>query len=119
MHELSLANNIVKTVVEYVPNPEDIANVVLKIGASSGVIADAITFAFDVVKEDSVLSTSQLIIQIIPIGVLCKQCQVESTLPTKVQVPKCPLCGGNEVELVAGREFEIDHVVFKGEREDV
>src|SRR5438067_2459599 len=65
MHELSIAMSLIETICDELPRLGDpkIHAVHLRVGALSGVVADALTFAFDVAAEDSPVAGARLAIE--------------------------------------------------------
>ncbi|HEY2573130.1 MAG TPA: hydrogenase maturation nickel metallochaperone HypA [Verrucomicrobiaceae bacterium] len=112
MHELSIANQIVETVTESLADrPGRIVRVRLKVGALSGVVADALQFSWDVATESSRLEHSELVIEEIGVVVHCPQCHKNHTPPAAHQL-RCPVCGTWTPEIVAGNELQIQSVEF-------
>lgn len=112
MHELSLANNILQTVVEAVPAGSNVKEIHLHIGALSGVIDDSLSFAFDVIREGTSLASASLVIERTPISFHCAQCDKGSAIEGAPASVRCPHCNTVMTEFLTGKEFEISHVVM-------
>jgi hydrogenase nickel incorporation protein HypA/HybF len=107
MHELSIAQNLVQvaTAAAAAAGISSVEAVHLKLGVLSGVTEDALRFCYDIATQNTILEGSQIVIQAVPIVVLCPDCgSVE--LPS-TQYFCCPLCGQAASELLSGRELEI------------
>jgi len=107
MHELSLACSLVEE-AEKVLAAESAACatcVTIGIGKLSGIEIDAFEFAFPMAAKDTRLENAELVINDLPITVRCKKCEKESSpdFPRCV----CTFCESDDVELVGGREFNI------------
>jgi hydrogenase nickel incorporation protein HypA/HybF len=110
MHELSIASSVVESLTQTLCNePGQVISVQLRIGALSGVVPDALQFAWDLACENTRLEGSKLVIQHVPAKIWCNSCQSEAILPVVNQM-LCPRCGKPTVRIVAGRELEIHSV---------
>jgi hydrogenase nickel incorporation protein HypA/HybF len=66
MHELSIALSLIDVVCEALPTlgrSASVRSVRVRLGPQSGVVADALRFAFEVAVEDSPLAGAQLEIE--------------------------------------------------------
>lgn len=80
----------------------------LKIGELSGVNEDALRFAFDVLSRGTVAEGGALECETVPLVVHCGACGAE--YQPRELVMFCPACGGREIDIVSGREMEIDYI---------
>jgi hydrogenase nickel incorporation protein HypA/HybF len=108
MHELSLACSLVEA-AEKVLTAEHAGRatrVTVGIGKLAGVEIDAFEFAFPMAAKGSRLESAELVVHDLPIRVQCKICEKESSpdFPRCV----CALCGSDDIELLGGREFNIE-----------
>lgn len=72
MHELSIAMSIVEMAEEEAANHGvRITAVHLKLGPLSGVVRDALLSAYEMAREGTALEGSRLVIEEVPIMVLC------------------------------------------------
>jgi hydrogenase nickel incorporation protein HypA/HybF len=107
MHELSIALGIVDLAeTESERLGGKVTAVHLRIGALSGVAADALRFSFDVATADTVLAGSRLVIEEVPATVFCHHCNAEITLPS-IQSFVCPRCRLTAPDVRSGRELEL------------
>lgn len=107
MHELSIAMHIIDTLVsDLADQPGRILAVRLDVGALSGVVPDALHFAWDVACEGSRLAGSELQIREIPVVVRCDGCDAERTLAS-VHRLRCPVCDEWTPNIIAGTEMQI------------
>jgi hydrogenase nickel incorporation protein HypA/HybF len=106
LHELSLTQNIVELAIEHArrENATAIRSITVTIGALSGVVADAVAFAFDVCSKGTMVEGARL--EILPIAGLgrCFECQEVSEMQTLSYV--CPQCGSLALETVQGQEMK-------------
>ena len=116
MHELSVAQRLVELVSAELG--EDVApkvrSVRLRLGPLSGVVAQALLFAYDAATEGTALQGSVLEIEEVTPAVFCAKCGKERELAS-VQRLRCPVCRSPAPEVVRGRELEVLSVeVFDG-----
>ncbi len=123
MHELSMADAIVKTAVDVAEknNAQEITEVTIEIGKLTMLNPEQLKFMIDVLSENTLLEGAEIIIDEIPIEVDCKSCEFSGSTPSDdldefVPVIKCPECGGHELEVIKGRECNVKTI--KIEKED-
>ncbi len=106
MHELSLTQGIVELAVEHArrENAEAIRSITVEIGALSGVLADAMEFAFDVCSKGTMAEGARLEIRHIAGRGRCLECHKESELTTLSYT--CPHCECLALETVQGQEMK-------------
>ncbi len=109
MHETALALSILDIVVEKCSEAggRSVDSVRVRIGKAAGVLPDALLFAFDAAKENTVAERAQLVIDPVPVGGACRECKKEFTVAEGQYVFACPLCGSKSFEIKNGREMEI------------
>lgn len=108
MHELSIAMSIVEMAQEEAERHggAEVSAVHLKLGALSGVVAEALLSSYEMAIYDTPLRGSRLLIEDVPARVYCPKCCAEQSLPS-IQSLSCPQCGTATPQLVKGREIEI------------
>ncbi len=109
MHEASIILNVLDIAFENCKKEgyEKIDSVTLKIGKASGVMPDALYFAFESAKHDTPASDASLEIIEIPVGGQCGKCCSDFTVEEKF-VFNCPLCGSSDsFKITSGRELDI------------
>ena len=106
MHELSVAHAVVSTVVDALPSPDTrVIQVRLRVGELSGLVPQALEFAYDVAAEGTPLADAALVIERSPIVVRCPSCG-DGELPNAHDF-RCPTCHEACGDVVGGRELEI------------
>lgn len=106
MHELSVAHAVVSTVVRSLPTPAPrVLQVRLRIGALSGIVPEALEFAYDVAAEGTPLADAALVIERTPVRIACPRCgEQELSGTTDFRCPQCQQpCG----DVVGGKELDI------------
>jgi len=110
MHELSIATQIVETLeTELSSTPGRIDSVQVDVGVLSGVVPDALAFAWDAARSGTRLAEASLRIREIDVVVHCPACGTDHELPG-IDRLRCPVCGTSTPEIVAGRELHIRSV---------
>ena len=107
MHELSMMQQVLETVEGQASaqNASRVHSVTLRIGALSGVVPDALRFAFECLAPGTRAEGAALVIEEPPVPCYCRSCQ--RAFETKTVQFQCPACGGVEVELRGGQEMTI------------
>ena len=108
MHELSIAQNIIDTISEQCRTSgyRKIESVNIRIGRASGIMSDALLFAFDAIKAESMAEGAVLHIEEVPVSGSCGECE-NDFIVQEAYILSCPHCGGSSFRIVAGREMEI------------
>jgi hydrogenase nickel incorporation protein HypA/HybF len=107
VHELSLASAIVNTVAKHADGrPVTVVN--LRVGRLRQVIPDTLDFYFEFVARGSVCEGARLEQEVIDARLRCRPCACE----WDIEIPafRCPRCGGSEVEIATGEEFEVESI---------
>jgi hydrogenase nickel incorporation protein HypA/HybF len=107
MHEVSLMEEAVRAAVTTAraSGGQRVLKLRLRIGTMSGVVPEAMRFAFDVVCQDTIASTATLEIETISATYWCAICEQE--FPDADFLSECPRCHNLSGELRHGRELEI------------
>jgi len=109
MHETALALSILDIVVEKCREAGGrvVDSVRLRIGKAAGVMPEALAFAFDAAKANTVADKAQLVIEPVAVGGTCSECKKPFSVNDAQFVFACPLCGSKFIEITSGREMEI------------
>jgi len=107
MHELSLMEEAVRMAVATARESggRRVLSLRLRIGEMSGVVPDAMQFAFDIVCRDTIAAGATLEIEPVPATCWCAACERE--FPQAELSCECPACHNFSGELRRGRELEI------------
>ena len=107
MHEFAIAQSLLE-IIEQGALPyggAKVTGVKLLIGKLSGVLPDALKFAFEAISVGGIAEGASLEIEEVPLRIRCHQCGdvflVDDPFLT------CPNCEGTDVEMITGRELEI------------
>ncbi len=115
MHELAIAQSIVEVVEERATgcNAAHVKSVRLKIGEASGIVADSLTFSFEMLTSlEPVLAGAQLLIDVVPHRARCRHCASEFTIINFVA--QCPTCQEWSNDVVSGTELQILEMEIEG-----
>ena len=88
--------------------------VYVRIGRFSGVEPEALRFAWEVLRRETISAEARLEIEEVPIRLRCGSCAAEFVADPEDL--SCPLCESLEHELLSGRELELRSI--QGERPD-
>ena len=108
MHELSLMAAVVEQ-IEALSHKErfnHVSEIRLSVGILCGVDSACLEFCFSEATRRSVLDGAKLIIEIVPLELICKSCSKVSFTLNPAQLV-CSFCGANHVSIGNGREFKI------------
>jgi hydrogenase nickel incorporation protein HypA/HybF len=107
MHELSIALNLIDGVIELAAgHPGTVRAVHIRLGARSGVVAEALESAFVIARHGTCLEHAELKVEKVPARGRCGECHTEYLLLSDAWVV-CAVCGSPVCEVVGGRELEI------------
>jgi hydrogenase nickel incorporation protein HypA/HybF len=108
MHEVSIAANLLEIVSEECRKGgySRIESINLKVGRASGIMTDALLFAFEAMKADSPAKDAVLTIEDVAVTGRCRDCGGAFTVEEEY-ILQCPLCGGGSFQVTGGRELDI------------
>ncbi|MFW6357903.1 MAG: hydrogenase maturation nickel metallochaperone HypA [Chroococcales cyanobacterium] len=107
MHEVSLMENTLDLALNYAKEQgaTEIHWIKLKVGELSGVIPEALEFAFDVVIQGTIAEKARLEIETIPVIAHCPTCDLD--FPPSDLIYECPSCHQFCFEVCQGKELEL------------
>ncbi|MFW6114960.1 MAG: hydrogenase maturation nickel metallochaperone HypA [Thermodesulfobacteriota bacterium] len=108
MHEFSIAASLLEIISQEASTYGDskVTGVTLKIGTLSGVVFESLEFAFQAVSQGTVAEGANLVIERVALRIACRACGTTS-MPADPFII-CPHCGSGDVEIIAGRELQIE-----------
>lgn len=108
MHEVSIAHSIIEVVSRQCAEEgyRGIEAINVRIGRASGIMPDALLFAFDAIKGGTPARDAVLRIEEVPVRGKCGDCGGDFTAAEEF-VLSCPLCGGSSFRIISGREMDI------------
>jgi hydrogenase nickel incorporation protein HypA/HybF len=113
LHELSLTQNLIEIAEKHARREGAlfISSITVEIGALSGVIPEAVEFAFETCTNGTLAEGASLEIQHVPGVGRCLECGQEC--PLEALTDPCPSCHSFSLEILRGQdmlliEMEID-----------
>ena len=104
MHEVSVMSEIIKAALDELSEHDVIGTeeLVMLVGDLTGLGEDQLSFAYEIMTKDTVLSGSRLVIEREPVRIECGECGFDGPariIKTEgydhsVPVLSCPECGG-------------------------
>ncbi|MCL5024645.1 MAG: hydrogenase maturation nickel metallochaperone HypA [Nitrospirae bacterium] len=108
MHEASIVLSLLDTLSDRCRQEgyRSIESVRLRIGMASGILPEAVTFAFEAAKHDTLAENAELVLDIVPLGGFCNSCRNDFEV-SETYVLNCPLCGSDSFTIRKGYELDI------------
>jgi hydrogenase nickel incorporation protein HypA/HybF len=117
MHELSMADAIIKTVLDVAEKnqAEEILEVTIEIGKLTMINPEQLKFLLDVLKEDTLLQDSKINIEETNVEIECKSCDYKGSTDLDdsdhyLAIVICPQCGERDLKVTAGRECNVKSI---------
>ncbi|OGU60748.1 MAG: hydrogenase maturation nickel metallochaperone HypA [Ignavibacteria bacterium RBG_13_36_8] len=110
MHEFSIVQNIINACEAEARkhNSNKISKIGLRIGEFTGVVREALDFAFDITKKNTLAENAAFEIEIVPLKTHCNNCG-HTFSDIKEYNFYCPDCN-DPLEILEGRELEIKYI---------
>lgn len=122
MHEYSVAAELIHALLPQAEKIEGrITGVILKKGEMRILSDHALTHAFQMLAEGTILENAQLVIEQVPVSVSCPSCGYQGGVDhvsddafhfVAVPILTCPQCR-SEIELQTGRELYVDSLTVQ------
>lgn len=114
MHELSMADAIIKTVLDVAEKneAEEIIEVTIEIGKLTMINPEQLKFLLDVLSEDTLLQGSEINIEEVNVEIECNSCDYKGSTDLDdsdhyLAIVICPQCGERDLSVTAGRECNV------------
>jgi hydrogenase nickel incorporation protein HypA/HybF len=107
VHELSLSGAVVNTVAKHAAG-RPVSVVSLRVGRLRQVVPATLEFYFEFVARGTVCEGALLKQEIVDAALRCSLCERE----WEIEIPafRCPTCGGSDVVVARGDEFEVESI---------
>ena len=119
MHELAIAQSILKTVEQEreTRGLPPVVEVGVRVGALSGVLPDALQFGFEALVAGGALDGCRMTIELVPAQGECQACR--HTFAVEDLFFACPACASGQITLTHGYELDIAYLEVEEEEEAV
>ncbi len=110
MHELSILQGLIEQVEQAVVEDSGcrVLKVVVEVGEMSGVVPEALEFAYEICSAGTILDGAELVIEVVEVRQRCRQCGDEFIV--KDYCFLCPECAGSDLEKLSGFELRIKEI---------
>jgi hydrogenase nickel incorporation protein HypA/HybF len=107
MHEAGLMQNVLEMSFERAKahHAAQIEAINIRIGMLTGVVQDALEFAFEALKKGTMAENARLKVEYAPVVCWCRQCEKEFKPENFSSI--CPECGKNDIEIRSGLEMNL------------
>ncbi|MBF2078043.1 MAG: hydrogenase maturation nickel metallochaperone HypA [Synechococcales cyanobacterium T60_A2020_003] len=108
MHELSLMEETIAIALNYAHqhHAHKIHRIHMRVGQLSGVVPDALQFAFDVAVKGTMAESAHFSMEMLPVVCDCAMCN-QPFEPDDPWVYQCPRCQHYSSAILQGKELEI------------
>lgn len=107
MHEVSIMESTLEIALKQAEKQgaTKINHFKMRIGELSGVIPEALQFAFDIVTQNTIAEGATLAIETVPVKCYCHSCHLEFTPQNWFY--ECPQCQQLISQILQGKEMEL------------
>ena len=112
MHELPITEDILKIALTHGEKngAKRIVRINLVIGELTDLIDEWVQRYFEYLAKDTVAAEAKLVIERVPITVMCGQCNKPFVVDKKKLDFNCPVCGQKGTDMIRGREFTVKSI---------
>ncbi len=111
MHEMGVAMQIIEIAAASIPadmKGSHVERVNLKVGKLAAIVPESLRFCFEIASQDTPLAGAELVIQEIPVIARCNDCRFQWTIDNPVFI--CQKCQSGSIQLISGRELDIESI---------
>lgn len=110
MHEVGLMQRTLEIALEHAAqhNAQGICRLAMRVGALSGVVPEALSFAFDVLTRGTIAEGADLEMESVPVTCFCPACEQEFAPPDLFY--ECPRCHQLSTHVRQGQELELAYL---------
>lgn len=111
MHEVAIMQSALELALEQAAAGQatKIHRIRMRIGVFSGVVPDALRFAFDVLTVGTPAEGAEFQVDVVPARSTCRQCGAGFEVKDLSSF-QCPLCEGEPGGFEGGRELEVSEI---------
>lgn len=113
MHELAIAQDILKTVKINIKKQKitQVKKIHISIGVLAGVDKDSLEFNFSLLPKEDLFKKTKLVIKNNVLVIYCQNCDIETQIKNGF-VLKCSKCGKLSPKIIKGKELTIDKIEY-------
>jgi hydrogenase nickel incorporation protein HypA/HybF len=110
MHELAVTESILEIALRHARerNATRITGLNLVLGQWSSIVDDSVQFYWDTISDGTIAKGAQLHFRRVPVRLTCRTC--ENEYAPAGELLACPQCGGTDVKVIAGEEFQLEAI---------
>jgi hydrogenase nickel incorporation protein HypA/HybF len=110
MHEVSIMENTIKIVLEKAKenNLKNISKITIKIGKLSGVMSDALLFAFHSISKGTIVEGAEFLIEKVDATARCDDCGITFEIDHFNKL--CPNCNKFSTNILSGYELYVNTI---------
>ena len=110
MHELSIAQNIMKIVDSSArqSGATSVKTIRIRAGALRGIVSEQLLFLFDFVKKETIAEGATLEVEIVPVKARCKDCQRVFLVENFEMI--CSECQSKDLDVINGMELDVKEI---------
>jgi hydrogenase nickel incorporation protein HypA/HybF len=107
MHEVGLMQRTLEIALEHAAKhgAQSIRRLALRVGASAGVLPEALSFAFEILSQGTIAEGAELEIEVVPVVCFCAVCRQE--FRSLGIIFECPDCLQVSTQVRQGQELEL------------
>jgi hydrogenase nickel incorporation protein HypA/HybF len=107
MHEMSIAQSLLNIILQEseAHQVRRVVSVALRVGELSSVEPESLRFCFELIAQGTIVEGAELQIERVSVTCRCEDCGTEFSVEQLLFI--CPSCGGRRVEVLSGRELNI------------
>ncbi|MGF1487537.1 MAG: hydrogenase maturation nickel metallochaperone HypA [Prochloraceae cyanobacterium] len=107
MHEVAIMEQTIEIAIDNASTQgvDRIHTLKMRVGLMSGVVPEALAFAFDVVTQNTIVQGANLEIETVPVTCYCSDCNTTFQPPDLFY--ECPECGKFSDRILSGKEIEL------------
>lgn len=108
---MGIATEIIRIVTESIPpdmKDPKVARINLKVGKLASVVTRSLQFCFEIAAKETQVEGAELNIEEIDVTAQCNDCQHRWQISEPVF--NCPECHRGSIEMLSGRELDIESI---------
>lgn len=120
MHELSMADGILKAVISNAEQNDatEVTEVTIEIGKLALLNPEQVKFMLGVLSEDTIAKDANFVMVEIPIEIKCKECGYigladNDDLDHYAPMVECPKCENKVIEVTNGKDCIVKNIVIE------